>query len=579
MPDPGLLRDAQDPATPGARLAEIAASNPELGAEIAANPACYPDLLDWLAAYGDSRTQAAVAARRAADAAPATAASAPAPEAAPAIVDPFADPARPAVPTPAASDPFGAPAGTVPASPGAAPAFGAPDAVGATGAPGAPGAKKRSKAPLVIALSVVGALVIGGGVAAAVVLPRVLPATSPDGAVDKFVHAVLGFDAVGIGTSLAPSEVAALSSSAQRLGEFELDPDEQKTAQEAAERLIASVTVTVDGLEYETDDIADGVQRVSIVEGTLEVDGDEDEIADAYIEVIRTYLEPQYDAWGYSSKEIDRMLDDMRDDLADQAHDQLPYELDFADVEDDLGFPISFISVQEGGGWYVSPLMTAADYVYQAYDNSDYYKPNDLGDRIPEPVVGKDAAEAAAQTLEAALDTRAGDDYWEQLAATLPLGERRLLAIYGPAIGDPWEAFTDNDYAFDLDSNDWELVDAAHAVPDDVSMSWGSGSGSGSEGSISFDHTCFDWETTSRYWDSYWDEYETYTDSADGCLDDLPIDLEKLGLDEPSLLAVQESGGWQLAVLGSLGEWSAIATEHLIQLSKDDELDTLVKNG
>lgn len=58
-----LRKQAADPTSPLASLAEIAHKHPELRATIAANPSTYPDLLDWLAKLDDSEINAAIAGR------------------------------------------------------------------------------------------------------------------------------------------------------------------------------------------------------------------------------------------------------------------------------------------------------------------------------------------------------------------------------------------------------------------------------------------------------------------------------------------------------------------------------------
>jgi len=54
----------EDPETPAADLAEIAAQQPTLQAQVANHPAVYPDLLDWLGNFGSEDAKAAVAKRR-----------------------------------------------------------------------------------------------------------------------------------------------------------------------------------------------------------------------------------------------------------------------------------------------------------------------------------------------------------------------------------------------------------------------------------------------------------------------------------------------------------------------------------
>ena len=54
---------AASPTTPAAELARIAASRPDLHPALAANPATYPDLVDWLRTSPDPAVQTALAQR------------------------------------------------------------------------------------------------------------------------------------------------------------------------------------------------------------------------------------------------------------------------------------------------------------------------------------------------------------------------------------------------------------------------------------------------------------------------------------------------------------------------------------
>ena len=57
------VRQAMDPTTPLAVLADLAARAPETHVHLARNPASYPALLDWLASLGDAEIDAALAER------------------------------------------------------------------------------------------------------------------------------------------------------------------------------------------------------------------------------------------------------------------------------------------------------------------------------------------------------------------------------------------------------------------------------------------------------------------------------------------------------------------------------------
>ncbi|MDR0285639.1 MAG: hypothetical protein LBI33_12260 [Propionibacteriaceae bacterium] len=85
-------RAVGEPATPAAVIADIATQYPGLRAAVAAHPAAYPGLLEWLDAVGDPAVKAAVAARR----------GGPAPAVPAAPVAPVVQPAVPAQAYPSA---------------------------------------------------------------------------------------------------------------------------------------------------------------------------------------------------------------------------------------------------------------------------------------------------------------------------------------------------------------------------------------------------------------------------------------------------------------------------------------------
>lgn len=57
---PEILAAAADPATPLARLQQLAADHPQARPAIAANPSTYPGLLAWLGQLGDPAVDAAL---------------------------------------------------------------------------------------------------------------------------------------------------------------------------------------------------------------------------------------------------------------------------------------------------------------------------------------------------------------------------------------------------------------------------------------------------------------------------------------------------------------------------------------
>ena len=63
MTDPTSRAAAADPATPQARLAELAYESAELRLLVAANPSAYPALLDWMRALDEPGLAGVLAAR------------------------------------------------------------------------------------------------------------------------------------------------------------------------------------------------------------------------------------------------------------------------------------------------------------------------------------------------------------------------------------------------------------------------------------------------------------------------------------------------------------------------------------
>lgn len=65
-----LIREAQDPSTSAARLAELVQADPATWASVAVHPAAYPGLLQWLSERNDAATNVALSSRAAAAATP-----------------------------------------------------------------------------------------------------------------------------------------------------------------------------------------------------------------------------------------------------------------------------------------------------------------------------------------------------------------------------------------------------------------------------------------------------------------------------------------------------------------------------
>src|SRR5690606_19620867 len=162
-----------------------------------------------------------------------------------------------------------------------------------------------------------------------------------------------------------------------------------------------------------TDELMEGVNRVSLVGGTLEVDADTDELGDALREFMEVSMRASLEQSGYfDDDEIDDMIEETVDEQLDymlrSLEDELPLEVDFADTwdeqlgakeyagidEDDAligqGYPLSVITVDEGG-WYTIPVLTVADLIagehmiYDGYVNVfDHYDVDKIRSQVDE---------------------------------------------------------------------------------------------------------------------------------------------------------------------------------------------------
>lgn len=542
--------ELRDPSTPAERLAAIASSHPELGADVARHPNAYDGLLDWLSRYGDDAARAAVAERRqtgtgGAEAAPEHAtASIPAGE-------PVVPAADPVVPSSAATVPAAA---ASPAAEGDAPA-------------GEP--RRASKKGLTIGLIAGGLVVVLGGGTVWAVNAIFGGEKSPEAAAEKVFEGALSLDPIALYTAMAPSEAKPLKDALEQLNDLPTSSEEDaKDVQETLQAVLDAIDVTTEGLEYRADSLMEGVSRVSLVNGSLEIDADTAELGDALRDFLEVSMRYSLEQSGYySEEEIDELLDEQLDEqvdyMIDSLADELPIEVDFAETwgeqlddkqsrdidEDDAlagqGYPFSVIAVDEGG-WYTSPILTVTDLIVGEQliaSGATYGDALIEAERFGSP---EDAAHGLADGVEAFASR--GD--YEALAATLPVAERRALSLYGPALDD-----MSSDEGASLSDFDVEIVKddglTGLLISDLDILDNGEVVGT-------YDHPCF----------------EDAAYGGQSCIDDIPA-LKTLGLDEALPIAIKEDGGWFVSPTATVGNALAIVTARLSELIEDDELDKL----
>ncbi|MGN8025466.1 hypothetical protein [Microbacterium sp. 22242] len=536
-------REAADPATPPARLAELLTARPDLGAMIARHPQAYPEMLAWIGRHGDTAAQAAVLERLAPPTQSATAAA-------------FV-PAAPVVPPPAA------PVGATPALPGA-PIV--PAVVLAASAP----ARRKLKRPAIVGIVAgVAALALAGG-AFAVVKTLTGGAPSPEAAAQRLVDGVLGGNLLSLATAFAPSEAAYVTPLIDAASKIPVDGKDNGAA-DAVARLHDALKITTKDVEFTSEKIAEGVAIVELASGSVHIDGDAQKVADASVDL--TYASNPYLAYGRTSADLEQAKADAKRSMAES----LKFPIDWK-AKDQIAQatqagrdnPFRIVTVDEGG-WYVSPLMSTAELGFIA-GRPGPQSALQRGSTIV-PAVHFDTPEAALDGTAQAVAQAYETGRWQPLAATLPLPERRVLSIYGPALPATMEQ-----QALQQQGTAKITVQAHHesengdtvVIPDKLSVAV---TGSGRP---LFDATMTDECMASRVtgYTSGYDSSNGSNGSSSFCPKSIPA-LSKLGLTRFQLVAVQENGGWLIDPLASVTHEGVIALRGYAHYAKDGKLDEL----
>lgn len=544
------------------RLAQIVQQRPDLASIVVWHPHVYDGLLDWIAAYGDGAARSAVASRRAAGAA---GSPPPSPRAlstaSPSLASLYAPPGEEGYP------------------PATAGVFEAPSAPGDVHQPtttlvprsvvvtpyDAPTPTEKSRKGLVIGGIIIAIIVVAVSVGSWWAYNTFLRgAASPEAAVDKVLDGVFEGDPLSLMTAFAPSEVDAFKESFDSLTAIQADEFDQQDVMEKLLALHGTVDIEVEGMEYSTSYLTDDVAVVYAVKGIITVDAEPREFADAAVDTIEPIVAAQLESIGYSEAEITDELDDMRGGALEWAQDTFPVTVDIEDASDDilsdvgsgdLGIesPFMLVAVEEGG-WYVSPLLTAAEYVTVAVAQDRGVQLADLRRAHVAQAVHFTTPEDAVAGTTRAIQNFIADGEVDELAAVMALPERRLLSLYVPDL--PADVVSSMNMVIDeprttieVDGNRARatLLEFGISVP--------------GEGVLDYRHECF----------TYVDEYGGATETL--CLRDIPV-LGSLGVNELHGTWVREDGGWLASPFVTYADYMAVISqsiqEHVEQGTLED---------
>jgi hypothetical protein len=363
---------------------------------------------------------------------------------------------------------------------------------------------------------------------------------SPTAAVDRFVDGLQHKDGLALLGTLSPAEVQPFRQMASEMSHDAGTATADAGTMAALQDAFDSVTITPHDLKLTEQTLDVGLTKVSITAGTLTFDGHPGAVADAVVAAI-----------GQGSPLATQDMTAMHDQIAQSL--TLPYTLDFADEDTWDGNPFYLVTVREGRGWYISPLMTLGDYmlVYTGVQRGSI--PRDVG--VAHPATPEDAAQQLAAAIPPLVKGDSGP-----LAAVLPEAERRFVAVYLQPLIDRSTA-DGATVDLSLTASDFDVVDRtaerASVVPTNLAFTLVD---NGVSGTISFDGDCLAGTADDG--------------SADfgGCISDVPL-LTELGLDHPALVTVKEDGGWYVSSIGTVAELSRVAGENIARLREEGKLD------
>ena len=293
--------------------------------------------------------------------------------------------------------------------------------------------RKRMRRIVVVVAVVM--MVVGGGAYAIYVNLFQRGASSPEAVMESLSQAISNKDVTTLYKMVSPEEIDTITESSEAIknsgsGEFgqkakgrRADPG-SLISNDAISQYLESISVTSSTMTYDVDYKSEDVAIAKISSWPLKVSINQNLVSN-----LRTRYQ---DAKGVSlSRDENSFFDNL--------------DLSHANYDGDLAknflenIPLEVVMVRESGRWYVSPLMTVAQWSYQDRANSDFKVDSpDYSAVFNEAEGAKSAEGAVEQLVEEALDARRPSDLLKpEVTNLLALPERRLVMVYGPAfIGD-----------------------------------------------------------------------------------------------------------------------------------------------
>ncbi len=389
----------------------------------------------------------------------------------------------------------------------------------------APASGRKAGARLIpLAIGVVLLLVVG------VLAVRALTGSdggsdSPEAAVQQMVDSIAAEDPIAMVASMNPDEVRVLGDlvAASQEKVAELGFADQADPWSGADAEVVT-------LQTSTEELADGVVQVNIDELRIDWEVDPDATSDRFQEVIEAGTEEGEEPEAESGR-----FDE----------NDLVVETDEGDEVDPF-----LVVVETDGGWYVSPMYTAAQYIAVLTDTDpDFDAVDEVGDPGETPT---DAVERLALAV-GNLDVDAG-------LAVLPSDELAPLRAYRGVVERELQDAIDegelDEVEFSLsnvDTTEEDLGDGATKVVIDGFEGEFAYSSEGDEieGTFAWDGTCLTSEVTE----------DGDTEEEESCVE--PDERDAFGIDQFFVVTVEERGGHVVSPVATLLEYWSVAVESL----------------
>lgn len=413
-----------------------------------------------------------------------------------------------------------------------------------------PPRRGRGVLTALVVVVVVALIATAGFVVNRLLVSKVGGATSATGAVERLVDALEGKDWTALGLVLPPDETYQLAGLFRDSGELE---EKLGGSTDSVEDQLDGVRIDVSDLSLSTDDVGTDLTKVSIDRATVRLEIDQkttESLAD---------LIPDVDPGGVGKLTVEVSIDGPQITYEVSSGSDLDSGTETMVVGGNEQAPF-LMSVKRDGGWFVSPMFTAAQYAAEGagWETADASSSDVTFDSPEEAVTG--FAEALVETIETS-DVN-------HLADAMGGVEARLLRTYAPGINE--ELGADPDFSLGpgtratVRDTDYRVTPGengqARITIENIGLTIRS---EGRRAEIDFDGDCVR-------------VVEDGERGDDTCLSDRGDFATRLYGAFGHLVAVPADGGWKVSPVATYFDWIGIAQRQLAGLDAD-LLKALVK--